>query len=216
VENYRPISVLCIMSKILEKAVYVQFEKYLSENNLLYDYQSGFRKGHSTDTCLIDLFDYIHSSLSEGDYVGMVLLDLQKAFDTVNHKIVCEKLELLGVGCVDWFSSYLSNRKQFVNVNNINSSFGLVTCGVPQGSILGPLLFLCYINDMAMSVTCRLLLYADDSALLVCGKDANLIASILSENLQSCSNWLLDNKLSLHLGKNRSHLIWYKKKAQKC
>ncbi|CAL4064309.1 unnamed protein product, partial [Meganyctiphanes norvegica] len=214
VENYRPISVLCIMSKILEKAVYVQFEKYLSENNLLYDYQSGFRKGHSTDTCLIDLFDYVHSSLSEGDYVGMVLLDLQKAFDTVNHKILCEKLELLGVGCVDWFSSYLSNRKQFVNVNNINSSFGLVTCGVPQGSILGPLLFLCYINDMAMSVTCRLLLYADDSALLVRGKDANLIASILSENLQSCSNWLLDNKLSLHLGKTEAILFGTKRKLK--
>ena len=86
VENYRPISVLCIMSKILEKAVFVQLEQYLSKNNILYNYQSGFRKGHSTDTCLINLFDYIHCSLSEGDHVGMVLLDLQKAFDTVNHK----------------------------------------------------------------------------------------------------------------------------------
>ena len=214
VENYRPISVLCIVSKILEKAVFVQLEQYLSENNILYNYQSGFRKGHSTDTCLINLFDYIHCSLSEGDCVGMVLLDLQKAFDTVNHKILCEKLKLMGVGCIDWFLSYLSERKQFVTLNNTNSNFGLVTCGVPQGSILGPLLFLCYINDMPISVTCRLLLYADDSALLVRGKDASIIASILSENLNSCSNWLTDNKLSLHLGKTEAILFGTKRKLK--
>ena len=99
-------------------------------------------------------------------------------------------------------------------MNNINSSFGFVQCGVPQGSILGPLLFLCYIKDMAMSVKCRLLLYADDSALLVHGKDANLIASILSENLTSCCNWLKDNKLSLHLGKSEAILFGSKRKLK--
>ena len=92
VENFRPISILCILSKILEKAVHVQLEKYLTDNNILYSYQSGFRKGYSTDSCLINLLDYIHCGLSEGDYVGMVLLDLQKAFDTVNHKVLCENL----------------------------------------------------------------------------------------------------------------------------
>ena len=214
VENFRPVSILSTLSKILEKSVYVQLEKYLSDNNILYSYQSGFRKGHSTDTCLINLYDYIHCGLSEGDFVGMVLLDLQKAFDTVNHNILCDKLEILGIGSIEWFSSYLSNRKQFVTVNNIYSNFGSVTCGVPQGSILGPLLFLCYINDMPISVTCRLLLYADDSALLVCGKDASKIASILSENLRSCRNWLIDNKLSLHLGKTESILFGTKRKLK--
>ena len=131
VENFRPISILCILSKILEKAVHVQLEKYLTDNNILYSYQSGFRKGYSTDSCLINLLDYIHCGLSEGDYVGMVLLDLQKAFDTVNHKVLCEKLKLMGVGCLDWFSSYLCNRKQFVTINNTYSDFGSVTCGVP-------------------------------------------------------------------------------------
>ena len=214
VENYRPISILCIVSKILERAVHVQLEKYLHDNKLLYSHQSGFRKGHSTDSCLINLLDYIRGSISEGDYVGMVLLDLQKAFDTVNHTILCEKLKMMGVGCVDWFISYLSNRKQIVIINNTQSSSGTVTCGVPQGSILGPLLFLCYINDMPLSVKCKLILYADDSTLLVRGKDPKLIAQILSENLKSCRHWLIDNRLSLHLGKTEAILFGTKRKLK--
>ena len=180
----------------------------------MYSHQSGFRREHSTDTCLINLMDYINNSISEGDYVGMVLLDLQKAFDTVNHSILCEKLRIMGVGNIDWFISYLANRKQIVNVNSTNSSHGLVTCGVPQGSILGPLLFLCYINDMPISVNCKLLLYADDSALLVRGKNPSHIAQTLSKNLKSCSLWLIDNKLSLHLGKTESILFGSKKKLR--
>ena len=125
--------------------------------------------------------DYIHKGISEGDYVGMVLLDLQKAFDTVDHSILCEKLKLMGVGCVQWFKSYLSNTKHIVTVDNSNSISGIVTCGVPQGSILGPLLFLCYINDMPLSVKCKLYLYADDSTLLVQGKQPTLISQALSE-----------------------------------
>ena len=215
VENYRPVSILCILSKILERAVYKQLEEYLIKNDLLYSHQSGFRRGHSTDTCLINLMDTLHSSISEGDYVGMVLLDLQKAFDTVNHAILCNKLKLMGIGCVEWFVSYLSNRRQTVTVNKTNSSSGIVTCGVPQGSILGPLLFLCYINDMHLSVQCKLFLYADDSALLVRGKNPSTIAQCLSENLESCRDWLIDNKLSLHLGKTELILFGTKRKLKK-
>ena len=181
----------------------------------MYSHQSGFRKGHSTDTCLINLMDTLHSSISEGDYVGMVLLDLQKAFDTVNHTILCDKLKLMGIGCVEWFVSYLSNRRQTVTVNKTNSSSGIVTCGVPQGSILGPLLFLCYINDMHLSVQCKLFLYADDSALLVRGKNPSTISECLSENLESCRDWLIDNKLSLHLGKTELILFGTKRKLKK-
>ena len=141
----------------------------------------------------------------------MVLLDLQKAFDTVDHDILCQKLEAMGIDFTDWFKSYLTNRKQVVIANDTMSETQTVTCGVPQGSILGPLLFLCYVNDMPVSVQCKLLLYADDSALLVEGKDPNLIAETLSNELNSCRHWLIDNKLSLHLGKTEAILFGSKK-----
>ena len=110
VGNYRPVSILCIVSKILERSVYVQMEKYLNENNIIYGNQSGFRKGFSTDTCLINLTDHIKMQLSQGNFVGMVLLDLQKAFDTVDHDILCNKLEAMGMDFTDWFKSYLGGR----------------------------------------------------------------------------------------------------------
>ena len=162
VNNYRPVSVLSAVSKILEKAVYmyVELEKYLIDNSILYEYQSGFRSSYSTDSCLIHLMDHIKTQSSRGLFTGMVMLDLQKAFDTVNHHILCEKLSVIGVESVEWFYSYLSNRRQVVHINGVESNYLNVLCGVPQGSILGPLLFLCYINDMVVSVDpeCKLLL----------------------------------------------------------
>ena len=137
--NYRPVSILSIVSKILERAVHTQLVKYLDHNNILYEFQSGFRSRYSTDTCLIHLFDFLKGNTSRGLFTGMLLLDLQKAFDTVDHDILCKKLESIGVLSVDWFRSYLTSRKQFVHINNISSDPGFVTCGVPQGSILGPL-----------------------------------------------------------------------------
>ena len=211
-ENYRPVSILTVISKVLEKAIFVQFEKYLKVNDLLYSHQSGFRKKHSTDTCLINLLDYLRTNISEGKYVGMVLLDLQKAFDTVDHNILCEKLRQMGVGSIERFKSYLDLRQQLVNIDGINSEPGTVSCGVPQGSLLGPLLFLCYVNDMPISIKCKLLLYADDSAILVPGTDPNIIARVLSNELSNANKWLIDNKLSLHLGKTESILFGTEKK----
>jgi hypothetical protein len=150
-----------------------------------------------------------------GNYTGLVLIDLQKAFDTVDHVILCKKLKAMGVASVDWFTSYLSDRKQIVNVNEVDSDPLDVSCGVPQGSILGPLLFLCYVNDMASSVECKLLLYADDSALLVSDKDPDHIANRLGNELDSCRQWLVDNKLSLHLGKTECMLFGTKKRLNK-
>ena len=215
VGNYRPVSILPIISKILERAVYVQMETHLKDNNILYEFQSGFRTSYSTDTCLINLQDSIRMEISQGKYVGMVLIDLQKAFDTVDHEILLEKLDAMGFNHNKWFESYLKGRKQMVVVNDVSSEIGTVTCGVPQGSILGPLLFLCYVNDMPISLKCKLLLYADDSALIVSGFDPKKIADDLSRELESCRQWLIDNKLSLHLGKTEAILFGSKRKLKR-
>ena len=147
------------------------------------------------------LTDYIRGELSRGRLVGMVLLDLQKAFDCVDHGILLEKLGKMGVGSLDWFRSYLSGRKQCVVVDGVLSGFEAVTCGVPQGSILGPVLFLCYVNDMSISLGCHLSLYADDSTLVASGRNASELGAYLSDQLARCKDWMVDNKLSLHLGK---------------
>lgn len=215
--NYRPVSILCIISKILEKAVYKQLEAHLIQHNLLYQFQSGFRSSYSTDTCLIHLFDHIKSQTSKGLFTGMVMIDLQKAFDTVDHQILCQKLRSMGVKNVKWFESYLTGRKQLVNVNGTESELLNITCGVPQGSILGPLLFLCYVNDMSISIQsdCKLLLYADDSTIIFSHKDPDFIAKKLGKELESCSEWLVDNKLSLHLGKTECIIFGPKRKLKK-
>ena len=135
--------------------------------------------------------------------------------DTVDHEILCNKLEAMGINFTKWFKSYLGDRKQIVVANETSSEPGIVSCGVPQGSILGPLLFLCYVNDMAISVKCKLLLYADDSALIVSGSNPQSIADTLSKELESCRQWLMDNKLSLHLGKTESILFGSKRKLRK-
>ena len=217
VGNYRPVSVLSVVSKILERAVYTQLEEYLVKKKLLFDFQSGFRSNFSTDSCLTYLTDYIKTQTSKGLYTGMLMLDLQKAFDTVNHDILCKKLKAMGIKSVDWFRSYLSHRNQIVHVNDTESDPSIVTCGVPQGSILGPLLFLCYINDMELSISpeSKLLLYADDSAILYSHKDPKVISEKLDLELEMCSKWLIDNKLSLHMGKTECVLFGSKRKLRK-
>ena len=133
--NYRPVSILSIVSKILEKCVHSQLHQFLDSNDILYNFQSGFNSKFSTDTCLIHLHDYLKTKTSKGLYTGMLLLDLQKAFDTVDHDILCRKLEAIGVRSVPWFKCYLSDRQQFVHINNVSSDPGYETCGVPDRAV---------------------------------------------------------------------------------
>ena len=179
-KNFRPISLLPIVSKIFEKVIHEQTMEYLTDNNILYKYQSGFRKNHSTDTSLSYLTNKIMTGFDSGLLTGMILIDLQKAFDTINHDILLRKMASLGFSnhSIKWFQSYLSNRSFQVSIKNKYSSTAKIECGVPQGSMLGPfLLFLLFINDMKQVVDCDLFLYADESC-LVYQHDVNDVSKI--------------------------------------
>ena len=142
-KNYRPISLLPIISKVIEKTIHQQLEEYLSSNHIFYKFQSGFRSNHSTDTCLTYLSNKILTGFDNGLLTGLIAIDLQKAFDTIDHAILLRKMKILGFSenVIKWFTSYLSNRVFHVNINNTLSDAGEVNSGVPHGSILGTMLF---------------------------------------------------------------------------
>jgi retron-type reverse transcriptase len=211
-KNYRPISLLPLVSKIFEKIVHDQTQKYLKDNQILYKYQSGFRSGHSTDTCLAYLNNFILRGFDQGLVTGMILIDLQKAFDTIDHKILLDKLSVMGFSnsAIKWFKSYLSNRYFKISIDKELSKPGLLDCGVPQGSILGPLLFLIYVNDMPRSIKLsKLLLYADDSCLLFQGKSVDEIIVVLNNDFSDLCDWFVDNKLSIHFGEDKTKSILF-------
>ena len=131
-QNYRPISLLPLISKIIEKVIHIQTQEYLNKHNILYKYQSGFRKNHSADTCFSYLNDKILQGFDKGMLTGMILIDLQKAFDTINHQLFLEKLSILGfdTSTIAWYKSYLENRTFLVNVGKEYSTAGKINCGV--------------------------------------------------------------------------------------
>ena len=149
-KNCRPISLLPLLSKLIEKVIHTQAQKYLDKRSVLYKFQSGLRKKISTDSCLVQLSDYTINGMEKG-----ILIDLQKTFDTLDHDVLLEKMECMGFKkpVIKWFKSYLSNRKFFVLLEGVSSEEVLITCGIPQGSILGPLLFLVYINDLPQALS---------------------------------------------------------------
>ena len=214
--NYRPVSVLPVFSKILERLMYNRLLLFINEHDILYRYQFGFRADHSPNLALLLMVDKISDALENGDYVLGLFLDFSKAFDTVNHDILFLKLENYGIRGValNMFKSYLSNRYQYVVYNGVISENKKISCGVPQGSILGPLLFLLYINDLAL-VSTKLfsLLFADDSNMFLIGKDPNKLIQTMNEEIINVVDWLRVNKLSLNLKKTH-FIIFQKQKAR--
>ena len=202
--NYRPVSVLPIFSKLLERLVCNRLIKFINYSKLLYDYQFGFQRGKSTQLAVMMLVDKINEALDNKECVIGILLDFSKAFDTVDHEILLPKLEKYGIQGTElqWLNDDLSNRRQYVTYSNYKSSFGTITCGVPQGSILGPLLFLMYINDLSnVSEYCFSLLFADDTNMFHTGKDMKIVCDQVNEDLKNVQEWLDCNKLSLNICK---------------
>ena len=148
---------------------------------------------------------------------GMILTDLQKAFDTIDHDVLLQKLYSIGFSkhTVNWFQSYLPNRSFLVNLGNNFSKPAFVSCGVPQGSILGPLLFLIYVNNMSQTVKCDLFLYVDDTCLVCQHKDINKIENQLNEDFCNICDWFVDNKLSIHLGEDKTKSILFASKFKR-
>ena len=204
--NYRPVSLLCTRSKVFERIMYNRLIDFLNENKILFEYQFGFRKNNSTQLALTFLMDKLINSIENGDHVIGVYLDFSKAFDTVDHNILLNKLNHYGIrgAALNWFQSYLLNRKQFVTYNGSKSCTKELKCGVPQGSILGPLLFFIYINDLTGICKHTLpIFFADDSNLFVNWADLKVMESQLNDDLCSVSTWLKVNKLSLNIDKTQ-------------
>ena len=201
--NYRPISVLPSFSKFFERVIYNRLMQYLMNFNILCSNQYGFRKNHSTALALIDLHDKISTAFDRGEFSVGIFLDLSKAFDTLNHIILFDKLEHYGIRglALDWIRSYFSNRKQYVEYNGHRSLRNEISCGVPRGSILRPLFFFLYINDINnVSNLLNLILFADDTNVFMSHKD---LSDMLNLEMDKLSISFKAKKLSLNLKKTK-------------
>lgn len=211
--NYRPISILPSASKILEKIMYVRLSDFISHNNILSPHQYGFRAKRSTYMAINDLYCRITEDLDNKLNSLGIFLDLSKAFDTLNHNILLGKLNLYGIrGLANtWLESYLSNRKQYVVYDHSKSADSNIVCGVPQGSILGPLLFLLYINDLPLTApNSHFIIFADDTNILFSHKDPDQLEKLINNELMNISNWFKLNKLSLNI--NKTNFMTFKNK----
>ena len=174
--------------------------KFQETNNLIYSLQFGFRQKHLTSHAFTHLTDKIREQLDKGNFACGIFVDFQKAFDTVDHQILIQKLNYYGIRGIanNWFSSYLQNRTQFVSINGFDSNVNAICCGVPQGSILGPLLFLIYINDLHFAIKyCKVHHFADDTNLLNFNNSIKKINKQVGHDLKYLSYWVNANKICL-------------------
>jgi len=202
--NFRPITILPYFSKLFEKIMYTRLYDYILKKNILYISQHGFQPGHSTTMSLLHIQDSISAVIDRNEFSIGVFIDVAKAFDTIDFGILFKKLENIGIRgtALNWFKSYFEDRKQQVICNGTLSQLRLIKYGVPQGSILGPLLFLIYINDLPnASALLQFALFADDTNIFISNKSYNDLFYLMNQELAKVTDWFYANKLSLNLNK---------------
>ena len=208
--NYRPLTILSTLSKVFERSAADQQMKYYQENNILNETQHAYMKGHSTETCLSDMVNYIYNENDKGNLVGIASLDLSKAFDSICHSHLIQKLSNLGLGksSLDWCRSYLTDRRQKTKFKKFLSAEETVTSGVPQGSIMGPILFISFINDLPENFQkCKILTYADDTQIIISAKNGKQIKKLLEHLIDSAQKWYAKNSLLNNATKTEVMLI---------
>jgi len=214
--NFRPISILPAISKVYEKIIHKQIVNHFQENSLFFGSQYGFRSSHSTDLATLELVDRLSYEMDRGGNPFAVFIDLSKAFDCLDHNILAEKLQFYGIRgtALNLMKDYLTNRKQFVEFNGVKSCLHNISVGVPQGSVLGPLLFLIHLNDFSnASNAFKMINYADDTALISAlsffpGNSSNII----NDELEKVSAWLKANKLIINVSKSKAMMFHQRNK----
>ena len=209
-ENYRPISLLSCFEKIFERLVVKRMMTFIKKHKILYELQFGYRENHSTVHALLEITDQIYSKLDDDNCAIGVFLDLSKAFDTIDHKILLYKLHHYGFRGVigDWFSSYLSNRKQYTYCNKAQSALGTIETGVPQGSVLGPILFTIFVNDLANAMNdAKPRLFADDTNIFYFSNKVDDLAKVINSELTKLDEWFKANKLLINTSKTNHCLF---------
>ena len=223
-KNYRPVSLLSVTSKILERAVFLQLIEFLEENNLLHPYHHGFRSKHNTSTALLQMYDVWLEALENNEVSAVVMLDMSAAFDVVDHPILLDKLKIYGIDedGITWFKSYLSDRSQQVYIDGVLSEPLNLEAGVPQGSVLGPLLYILFTNDLPEVIhnhhsdnqtyfnqECQdcgsICCFADDSTYTISSKNTEVINITIDEKFKQIKNYMASNKLVLN--NDKTHLL---------